>query len=130
MTVNASLTDLGTLQVQRGLAAMTFSPEEAVALLGHLVDLLPRITAPELQQGEGGNLICPHCDQIHVPGTGDGPVVEVDADTRRNGSYSWLSGDPHVSISQGEINYSTMVFLTTCCGRVVSIPGEVSVTWS
>ena len=71
-----------------------------------------------------GNLICPACD------TNPGELVEVDFDSRWNYA-STVEGDPtRVHFGQADSGYETVGFACDHCEALVTLPGDLEVTWS
>ena len=71
-----------------------------------------------------GNLICPAC------GTNPGELIEVDFDSRWNRA-STVEGNPRrVYFDQQDGSYETVGFACDCCEALVTLPGDIEVTWS
>ena len=71
-----------------------------------------------------GNLICPACD------TNPGELIEVDFDSRWN-LASTVEEDPmRVHFVQQDGSYETVGFACEHCEALVTLPGDLEVTWS
>lgn len=120
-----------TGQLRLGIAggnSIHLDTREALGLLARLSDLLPTMPAPDLrvtQDEDGGTvLVCPHCERPTVP-------VEVDAAVRRNeADFASPEWGPALYVVSSEENFETMGWRCRKCEGVVSVPGEIGVTFS
>jgi hypothetical protein len=116
-------TEAGTLVVRSGDDAVELNTDEALALFGHLSGHLPMMPAPEITR-DGEHWKCPHCTV--VLGYDEGDVIEYDS--HQGESSAEFDGD-NLYVSQVDTERATMAWMCGHCRRVVTVPGEIEVTW-